>query len=221
MSYSIYTRKKAESLRRQGKSVKFIAKTLHIAQSTSSLWLQNIHLSDKAIKELQKNKIVGQYKTKLIRQEKRKQLLDEIDTNSLNRLKAIPLNTPLYQLLASFLIWTEGGKSAKSYVNFINSDPIMIKTFLFLLRKGFTLNEKKFRALVHIHTYHNENQIRNYWINATQIPITQFSKCYLKPNTKHRIREGYKGCIRIRYYDYRIALQLRSFYNSFVRKIGP
>jgi len=220
MSYSIFLRKKALSLRRNGASIKSIAKTLHIAQSTSSVWLQNVRLSNKTIEKLKKNKLIGQYKTVLIRKEKRNNLLRDIDIDSINKLENISFNKSIFELLASFLVWTEGGKSAKSYVAFINSDPLMVRTFLCLLRKSFTLDEKKLRALIHIHNYHKDFEIRKYWSKLTNIPEAQFSKSYKKLSTKHRIRKDYKGCIRIRYYDYNIALQLRSFYNSFANKLG-
>lgn len=99
----------------------------------------------------------------------------------------------------------------------MNSDPKMIETFLKLFRIAFTTNESKFRALVHIHEYHNGEKQRKFWSELTKIPINQFSKNYLKPHTKKRIRDGYQGCIRIRYYDATIALELRTFYNTLAK----
>ena len=52
------------------------------------------------------------------------------------------------------------------------------------------------------------------------IPLSQFSKSYLKTNTKTSTRERYQGCIGICYYDSKIALGLRSIYNTFAKNLG-
>ncbi len=98
----------------------------------------------------------------------------------------------------------------------MNSDPNLIELFMKLIRLSFDLDEKKFRAMVHIHNYHNNDEVIKYWSAITNIPKLQFSKSYLKQNTEKRIRDGYMGCLRIRYYDYRIALELRAYYNALV-----
>ena len=87
-------------------------------------------------------------------------------------LQQLPNSKVLYKLLASFLLWTEGSKSARSYISFINSDPLMIRTFLTLLRKSFSLNESKFRALMHLHEYHKEQQQMIFWSKVANISRT-------------------------------------------------
>ncbi len=96
----------------------------------------------------------------------------------------------------------------------------MIATFMLSLRKSFQVNEHKFRALVHIHEYHNEEQVKQFWSKISRISLSQFSKSYLKPHTKKRIRPDYRGSLRIRYYDAKIALELRSIYNTLAPFLG-
>ncbi len=103
---------------------------------------------------------------------------------------------------------------------FANSDAKTVSTFISLLYKSFQLDPGKFRALIHVHEYHNEKDIRDYWSRITGIPLAQFYKSYLKPNTRKRIREGYMGTISIRYYDYKVALELRWIYNVLTEKLG-
>lgn len=56
----------------------------------------------------------------------------------------------------------------------------MIDTFLRLFRNSYQLNEKKLRALIHLHEYHNEEEMRIFWSKVTGIPLDQFSKSYMK-----------------------------------------
>lgn len=88
-----------------------------------------------------------------------------------------------------------------------------------MFRIAFDVEEGKFRALIHVHDYHNESEIKEYWSSITNIPLKQFHKSYLKQNTKIRLRENYRGTISIRYQDALIALELRTVYNTFARTV--
>jgi len=221
MAYSLNIRENASGLRKQGYSIKEISENLNIAKSTASLWVSSIQLDDLAQNRLRERKILGQYRAINTAKIKKEKLRAIYRKKALKSLKKICLNKELYKLLCSFLFWTEGGKSTDSYVYFINSDPKMVETFLILLQSAFKLDERKLRAMAQLHEYHNERDTLKYWSKLTNIPLKKFSKTYKKPHTGKRIREGYQGSLRIRYYDYKIALELRSFYNTFADIIGP
>jgi len=210
---------KSIKLRKSGNSYKEISTILRISKSTASLWLRNIKLSKQAKQKLINRSKTGLHNSILTKKAKKMIILKQIDQRTSALVSSIIFEKDLKKLLCSMLYWAEGAKDTKC-MTFINSDPKMISTFLTLLRNGFNINESKFRALVHLHEYHNKMEIKKYWSSITQIPLTQFSRNYIKPHTKKRTREGYKGCISIRYYDYKIALELRSVYNSLVRNIG-
>ncbi len=220
MSHSIDLKEDATKLRKKGFSIKEISKKLDISVSTSSLWLSNIILSTKAQERLRIRKILGQYKAVETNKKKRIALKKQINLNSDKSLKQIRFNKDLYKLICSIFFWTEGGKYTDSYVYFMNSDPLMIATFMKLLRSSFKIDEAKLRVLIHAHDYHHIADVERYWSTVTQISLSQFNKTYLKTNTKKRIREGYQGCVRIRYYDAKIALELRSSYNAFTKYLG-
>lgn len=220
MSYPIEIKEKALKLRTKGYSLNEISRLLKIYKSTASVWLKDVELNQKAQERLGKRHILGQYKAMRTAKMKRYLMINKIDAETKNSIKRIKLNKELFKLICSFLFWTEGGKSTDSYVYFTNSDPKMVATFVKLLRTSYELDESKFRAMLHIHKYHNEQEVKAFWSKTTNIPLIQFSKSYQKSNTGKRIRANYMGTIRIRYYDYRIALELRSLYNTFVREIG-
>jgi hypothetical protein len=102
------------------------------------------------------------------------------------------------------LVFYAGNKS----VSFINSDPEMIKYFLDVFRKAFKVDEKKFRALIHLHEYHDIDKQTDFWSKITRIPKEQFTKPYRKENGGKRKRENYQGCVSIRYNDRKIAKEL-------------
>ena len=123
------------------------------------------------------------------------------------------------KLLCAFLYWAEGGKTEK-YVSFTNSNPKMIETFLSLMRSSFDLDEKKLRCLIHVHEYHDKEKLLDFWSRKTKIPPNKFSHFYLKKNTTKRKKEGYKGTLRVRYYDVKIVRELKCIYNTFHEQLG-
>ena len=82
------------------------------------------------------------------------------------------------------------------------------------IRRGFALQEKKFRAIVHLHGYHDDQQQKIFWSKIAGIPLSQFSKSYQKQNTGKRKRENYQGCLSIRYNDATLARMLDALYHA-------
>lgn len=192
-------------LRKQGYSLKEISGTLHISKSTASLWLRGVIISSLAQKRLKTLGISGtlrglgtiQARWKSIQKGIKNEA--EIDTHQI--FESISLDKGYYKLLCALIFWCEGGKRSPSEVRFINSDPKLVQTFLYLLRNGFDIKEQKLRALIHLHEYHNEIIQKKFWAQITQIPLKQFSKSYVKPHTGIRVRNNYPGCLSIGYSD--------------------
>jgi len=204
----------AEKERNSGKFVDEIASELQISQATVSIWLRG-HVPDKSVAKILAKRLAR--KRESYNRAKRREL--QIRTAKSTKLLATTLSKLNFsalhdKLLCSFLYWAEGGKTESS-VNFTNSDPKMIRVFLKLLRKNWRLEETKFRLTLHAHKYHDVTKLSNYWLKQTKIPLNQFTKIYVKPNGARNIRNGYKGTIRIRYYDVKIAREIKEIYNAY------
>lgn len=216
MAYPVELKEKALALRKNGYSIKEIAKVLNIGVGTSSVWLTNISLDQNAQDRLKSRSLLGSYHTILTFKRKRENLVSKLNKKSLITIQSKSLDRDLSKIYCALLYWAEGSKT-DTYVGFTNSDIRMVGLFLRLLRKGFEVDEKKLHATLHLHEYHNEQQIKNLWAEGIDIQDWQFNKIYLKPHTKKRRKDYYPGCINIRYYDYKIALELHSIYNMLAR----
>jgi len=218
LPYSSSLVNEALRLRKNGYSYEEISKKLKIAKSSAYLWCNQVVLNEKAKKRISGRMAIGIKKAKEVLKTKKDNIMKIISDNSNNYVSKIESNKEFNKLLCSFLYWGEGSKNTNSLI-FTNSNPKMICSYLNLLRESFELDESKFRALVHVHEYHEDIEIKKYWSKITNIPLSQFSKSYLKPHTSKNIREGYKGTISIRYYNYKIALELSFIYNRFADKL--
>jgi len=202
-------RAKARKLRKDGFSFREISEKLGISKSTASLWLRGIELSVSAKKRIIDLGVAGRRKATETNDRKRidenKKILEKIERN----FEGISCSEIDYKVECALLYWCEGTKYEKNTsVSFINADPEMIRYFLYVFRKAFNLDEKKFRALIHLHEYHDAARQLKFWSDITKIPINQFNKPYLKKNTGKNKKENYPGCISIRYSDIRIYKEI-------------
>lgn len=222
MAHPIKIKQEAVKLRKEGLSIPAIAKKLSIAKSTTSLWVRSVPLSEEIRSQLSENSMKANEKGREIMRIRR--FLDrQKDAKEANNILALlqgSIDKNFWQLCAAILFWCEGSKRNLSVVGFINSDPQMIRVFLMAFRIAFVLEEKKFRIVIHLHNYHDEKKQKIFWSEVTQIPEEQFTKSYIKPNTQIRKREGYPGCISIKYFDARLAKKLDALYHAFAMKYG-
>ena len=216
MAYPLLIREKALKLRRSGHSFSEISRQLHVSKSSISMWVGTVVLSPSASERLFKKVKFGQimFANKI----RRKTILRE--ASYLQEARIALVNNPDYRkIMCAMLYWCEGNKSPKSVI-FTNSDPMLVKTFLKLLRESFVLNEKRFHPCVHIHEYHSASRQLDFWSKITNISKRQFIKPYRKPNTGKRIREGYQGCLSLRYHDSDLARRLLATAKAFLENGG-
>lgn len=118
------------------------------------------------------------------------------------------------------LYWAEGykGDDTATTVDFANSDSFMIQIFLIFLRNVYTLNEKKFRIYLYCYSDQNVLELMKYWSKQTKVPISQFSKPYVRTDFKKDGRKMKYGMIHVRYHDKKLLLDVKSMIESYVKK---
>ncbi len=214
---------RAIELRKSGYLYSEISEELGIAKSTAHSWLKTELLSPS-----QKRQIYARLKASRLsrikhlaqinkqrhseRRARRNKLAGE---EAAKVLSSMSLASNHKKVLCAMLFWCEGSKDVKAGLRFVNSDPILVRQFLGLLRESFEIDETRFRVLVHLHGYHDQEQTLKYWSEVTAVPLTQFNKPYLKPNTGKSSREGYMGCISLRYLDSDLGKLLQMIYIKF------
>lgn len=198
-------KQQAIEFRKRGYSFKEISLILDVSRSTASSWARSVVLSSLAKLRIQERGNIGRQKGIITNKIKQQKILAEIDSGcGVLKDKQYSLND--YKLFLALLYWGEGAKTGGRLI-FINSDPAMVRIFMFLMRKSFIIKEEKFRALLHLHEYHDKNEMIDFWSKITGISKNQFS-LYNKPHTGINKKEGYKGCLSIRYGDSRILKEI-------------
>jgi len=116
------------------------------------------------------------------------------------------------------LYWAEGTLRGKT-VDFVNSNPDMVKIFLKFLREICGINERRLRLYLYTYSQLDLKDTMNYWRKVTGIPINQFTKPYVRegnPNLSKR-KLPY-GLVHIRYNDKRLLETINSWIEGY-RKV--
>lgn len=206
--------------RKRGLSVREVAAKYKLAQSTTSLLLRKVILNSKAKKILLEKSNQGRLKAtqSIVRKREQRQEISRHIAEKL--LKDVILNNEIAFIIASLSYECEGGKNNFGVVEFTNSDPVLVSLFLGGLRKSFKLDETKFRVVMHLHSYHNEDKEKKFWSEVTSIPESKFTKTFQKQESGINKKVGYRGCVQIKYFDVSIKRTLLASKAILAKKMG-
>ncbi len=194
----------ARKLRSEGLGIKTIAYQLQVSSSTASLWCRDIRLTPEQITELERRSHDPHYGRRLAHVYKQQQERKEkILTLNLKGIKDIG-NLTTKELFAAgvSLYWAEGFKK-DSQAGFANSDPSMIKFFIFWLEKCCKIPKQRLKFRLGLNEQYKDQalEIQDYWVQLLEIKADQFQKPYFQKVTWKKIYENpnnYHGVLRIR-----------------------
>lgn len=207
-------------LRKKGFSVKEISKAVGVSKGTASLWLRDVSLSPTAQKRLLLRITAGQLQSARVKKERVQKHIDQLSENALAMLSRTVLTKAHREIICSLLYVCEGSKDMHGIVVFVNSDPLLVRLFMQLFTESFPVDRRKFRLCLHLHNYHNVEKEKVFWSRITGIPLSQFTKPFIKTNAGRRIHEGYHGCASVRYQNTDIARRLLTNARVFLQYIG-
>ncbi len=194
----------AIKLRKQGFSIKFIAKKVNVSVSSVSTWVRNVVLTKDQFDKLTENARNPYYGNRLKYINKIKKLTDQkINRLKKEGIKAVGnLSKRELFLVGVALYWGEGFKK-DSQVSFANSDPKMIRLFLKWLFDCFGYHIDDFSARITLNISHANriNEVQNYWSKEVGIPISNFRKPFYQNVKWQKVYEHpneYFGVLRIK-----------------------
>lgn len=173
---------KALELRRQGESIREIAKRVGVAKSTASLWCRDIQLSSRQINILHERMVKGGYKGRMkgarAQYDRRLEKIEEEKRWGRTQIKKLS-ERELF-LVGLALYWGEGNKKTRG-VRISNSDPAIINLMIRWLREIWKIEPERFTFSIFINIIHKDrvNDVEMYWSKKTGIPREQFYKTIL------------------------------------------
>src|SRR3989338_3256890 len=194
---------RAKSLREDGNSIKQISHELGVSSSSVSTWVKSVKINSNGLSRINTRVCEARARASHVLHERKILRVKASSMKAASLSKNLLLSTGMKYMLAALIYECEGGKSEKSSLEFTNSDPDLVRIFLRLLRESVSLDESKFRVVMHLHSYHDEAVEKNFWSKIIQIDKKQFLKTYQKHESGNA-KPGYRGCVQIKYFDVNI-----------------
>jgi transposase-like protein len=161
-------RAEARRLRRhEGLSIKEIARRVGVAQSSVSVWVRDVELTEEQASALVARIYRGHVKGRTINAALRR------DTRRLAQEAGRELarrGDPLH-LAGCMLYWAEGAKE-RNQLRFSNSDPEMVRFFVEFLKSHFQLRDEDIRVTCNLFADHlqRQHQIEQFWLDTAGLP---------------------------------------------------
>lgn len=184
---NVLLKRQATQLRKQGKSYNQITTEIGVSKSTLSGWLKKYPLDKeqlRSLRDLNELRIERFRQTMLLKREKKL-------TSYYNEAKVriLPLSKGELFLAGLFLYWGEGGKTERGLISISNTDPSVIKFALYWLYKAFNTPKEKIKILLHLYTDMDIEDSIIFWSKELNIPISQFTKPYIKKSNRAELDE--------------------------------
>src|SRR3989344_606179 len=163
--------REAIRLRSRGHSLNEIVEQLKVSKAAVSVWVRSTVLSKHAQERIETKRRSARIKAAKTNHGRTEAYLRDAATVADVTVSHLKLDANLMQVMCALLYWCEGEKAKNDKtLTFTNSDPRLVATFLALFRKGFELDERKFRVCLHLHDYHIAKRQIEFWSRATGIP---------------------------------------------------
>ncbi|WP_436786497.1 hypothetical protein [Yinghuangia sp. YIM S10712] len=200
MKAKVEQRERARTLRLQGKTYDEIVEELGVSKSSVSLWVRDLPKPREQSPEAMTRHMDMM---RAVRDENVKQRVERNHRESADEFTHLSERELL--ALGVGLYWAEGTKSKPwrpaKRVDFVNSDPGMIRVFLAWLRSlGLGTDRCTFR--VFIHETADVAAAERFWADVVGVPAEDFQPVVLKKHNPTTVRyntaEAYRGCLNIR-----------------------
>ncbi len=214
----------AIELRRNGNSLRNVAKVLNIPKSTLSGWFRDITLTPEQQLVLRKNWLENlrnaRRKAVVWHNQQKVARLKEAEQLAMKTLESINIsNLNILELALAMLYLAEGAKSAGTLLG--NSDPLILKFFVAALEGVYCIDVSKISAELHLRADQNPEEMKRYWSRELNLPLDNFKSVSIDKRTAGSpTYPTYKGVCVL--YCGNIALQRRLVYLSrgFCEKIA-
>ncbi len=176
-------RSRAIELRKQGKSYSQIKNIIKVSKSTLSIWLQDLPLPEKRLRELRdwnQSRIENYRET---RRKQREAILNDI--YKIEKRKILPLTAKEIFIGGLFLYWGEGTKvKLSSEAILSNTNPAITKAFIHWLENSFDIDRADIKIRLQLYKDMDPVEEVHYWAKILSVKKSQFRKPYIKQSNR-------------------------------------
>jgi transposase-like protein len=206
--------------REEGAPIKEIARRVSVAPSSVSRWVRDIKLTPAQEQELLRRnpaynrQLSGTAIQAANRRSERRAYQEEG--------RSLARQGDSIHVAGCMLYWAEGEKD-RNALRFYNSDPEMVRFFVFFLKKYFDLRDEEIKITCNLFADHVQRQreIEQFWLDVAQLSARSLCKSYVNVYSKHSKK---KRTNRLPYGTVRVTVSrtrvIQSIYGSIQQYVG-
>jgi len=222
--YTKEIKEKARNLRKRGWSIGEISRKMKIPKNTLSGWVKDTQLSEKQKERIRQkiiaSGVIGRPLAVKVNREKIERWKESIRKKVQHYGEVTQKDPGISKLICGLLYLCEGAKypSTRCLI-FGNTDPVMIRYFLNLLRTSFNINEEKLRCRIMCRWDQDTKELNKYWSKITGIPLHHFFRTAPDKRTKGKptLKSTYKGVCSIQYPSTTLQFELQSIGEAIIK----
>ncbi len=178
--------RRARELRREGWSVKEIARELEVAQSSVSRWVRDVALTDeqhgRLVARVSQGRLDGAAKIIVAARQMRAECQEQG--------RGFALDRDASYAAGCMLFWAEGDKR-RNGVALANSDPELLALFASFLRRHFDVRDDEFRVFCNLFADHvaRQHEIEQFWLSTLRLPPTCLRKSTINTYSKYSLKK--------------------------------
>ncbi|MDO8621619.1 MAG: hypothetical protein Q7R80_00085 [bacterium] len=210
-------------LRKEGTSIVAIESRLGIPRSTLSGWFRGIHLNRQQEERLLRNKHDALNRARGKASEwHRRQKQQRIEFAHLQAREALEMiderNPAIIELALALLYLGEGSKKTVETA-MGNSDPMVLRFFLSVLRKVYSLDVRNVRCELSLRADQDSERMKRYWATELGLSTSCFKRIHLDQRTVGSpTYPHYKGVCYVRCGNVAIQRRLLSLAEQFCHR---
>jgi hypothetical protein len=176
--------------------VKEIARIIGVSRSSVSLWVRDIELTSEQHAALRERNPAYNGQRNGAAENARRGRIRRRRFQQRGRIAARCRNPG--HIAGCMLYWAEGSRT-RTRVEFVNSDPEMVRFFVRFLREAFGVRSEKFVVTCNLFADHEERQhdIERFWLDLLELPdsclrkstVNRYSR-YSKKKRKNKLPYG-------------------------------
>ncbi|MBI4457357.1 hypothetical protein HY633_00125 [Candidatus Uhrbacteria bacterium] len=197
------SKEKAIAFRKRGHSLGAIQKRYGVPRSTLAGWLINVKLSAAQKRRLFENRMraltKNRHKAAAWHRARKTASLREAEEAARKVLGNINTNDhDVLDIILAVLYLGEGFKNTVG-TGLGNSDPLIVRTFLAVLRKNYRLETSHIRCELYLRADHDTEKVKHFWARELRLPMRNFRSVQVDARTRgSKTYAGYHGVCAIR-----------------------
>ena len=178
-------RERARTMRRdEGAPIKEIARRVGVAASSVSRWVRDIELTAAQEQELLRRNPAYNRQLSGTAIQAANRRAERVAYQEEGR--SLALRGDSCHVAGCMLYWAEGEKD-RNALRFYNSDPEMVRFFVFFLKTYFELRDEEIRITCNLFADHvdRQHEIEQFWLDAFGLPRSCLRKSTVNVYSKH------------------------------------